>query len=270
MGKWFLNVPKKLHVYWGTEPLPYLRYKTVESFMKYNPSWDVILWLPKYPAKVLTWSTRELDYKSVWDDCFPDLIALPIEKKFLNFEDFKFPNDASEVHKCDFIRYRILAEFGGVYSDMDILYFKPITKLKVNIPENKDKDTFVCISNYGHSNGFFMSAPDSKFFRRAAYHTLQEYRKENYQSLGPDLCNKYFPDMESVNKISPAVNIDMEAVYAHDAQHIKEIYTNTKPRFTENSIGCHWYAGHQLAGKFLKDTNGGKERVPNNLIGNLL
>ena len=264
---WHLNILKILHCYWGTDPLPYLRYKTVESFIDLNPEWSVILYRPAYPSKVVTWQTKELNYEVRWDDHLQDLLDLPIKVKYVDMRDFGMSNHISEVHKSDFLRLWLLGTYGGVWTDMDILYFNPITHLSVNTLENFDAETFVCMSHYGHSNGFFMASPGSYFFTKMAEYSKQDLKTDNFQSNGPGSCNKHFPRITDIPK---AVNISMEAVYAHDGQHIPELYDGTKPRFTFGSIGCHWYGGHPLSGEFLRATNGGKTNLPNNIIGNLL
>jgi hypothetical protein len=66
------------------------------------------------------------------------------------------------------------------------------------------------------------------------------------------------------------VNIDMDAVYAHNALNIPDILNGKPSHFTDNSIGIHWYGGHPLWGNFIKETNGGLSNLPNNVIGNVL
>ena len=261
MNNWELDIPKILHVYWGTGWMPYLRLLTIETFMRYNPDWKIILWRPKYPADVITWNTKELQYENDWTECTYDVLSPPVEIRSVNFEkEYGISNKISEVHKSDYLRYKVLEKYGGVYSDMDILYFAPITELLVNKKENKDIETFVCICEYGHSNGFFMAKPGSHFFRRMSQ--LTEIIPDKYQSVGPDACNNFYPTIESINKISPAVNMGMEAVYSINGRHVPDIYAHIYPenasaRFTKGSIGCHWYAGHKLSGEFLQKTNGG-------------
>lgn len=267
---WKLKVPKILHVYWGSDPLPYLRFKTIDSFLKLNPDWRVILWMPKFPYAVVTWQTKELNYARNWTDFLPELLNLPIEKKFVDMSDFGMSNEISEVHKSDYLRLWLLSEYGGVWSDMDIVYFKPMTDLEVNREENEEVETYVCISHYGHSSGFYMARPRSKFFEYMADYSKAERKPELYQSNGPNACNKYFPTIESIAEISSVVNIKMDAVYAHDGQHIPELYNGTKSRFTHWSIGCHWYAGHPLSGEFLNSTDGGLKIMRDNIVSNLI
>jgi hypothetical protein len=265
---WYLKVPKIIHVYWGVGRLPYLRYLTVASFMKFNPNWEVWLWRPKYPSRIVTWNTQELNYRSTWEDWTDALLNLNIKQIEVDFTEFGLSNEISEVHKSDFIRYYFLGKYGGVYSDMDIVYFRPITKIEVNKKENKKKETFVCISDYGHSNGFFMSSEGSQFFN-TMFELAKRIDLRKYQSNGPDLCNSVYPTIESIQKISPVENISMEAVYYYNGQRVNILYQSNKLLFSEYSIGCHWYAGSSFSGKFLNETNGGLKNLSNNIISQL-
>lgn len=262
---WHLNVPKILHVYWSGS-LPYMRYLTLATFKKFNPTWEIIVWTPKVPSKIVTWQTGELNYQKNWEDWAPKLSGFDVRQ--VDMEDYNLSNEISEVHKSDFLRYNILYKYGGVYSDMDIIYFKPITNLEVNKKENLNKESFVCISHYGHSNGFFLSAKGSAFFERMSL-IARSFNTNVYQSVGPDLCNKHYPTLESIKEISPVENIGMEAVYFYNGQMVSTLYRETDLWFHKKSIGCHWYAGSHLSGKFLKETKGGTENLPNNLMGKL-
>jgi hypothetical protein len=271
--EWHLSIPKVLHVYWGGDKMSYMRYLTVKSFMQYNPDWKVTLWLPKYESVKTTWKGRELNYEVKCDDWFPALKSLPIEQQEVDFVDHEFGNDIAEVHKSDYLRLHLLATQGGLWSDMDIIYFRPITALAVNVEINKDKDTFVCMAfhgNYNHSAGFLMATQESRYYDILKRKCLSEYNPNNYQGIGVEMFNKYYPDMASINKVCSAVNIGMEAVYAHDALHVPEFFSSSVTRFTKNSIGVHWYAGHPLWAKFIELTNGGIKNLGNSIICNVL
>ena len=265
--KWQLNIPKKIHFYW-TGKMPYLRYLSALSFKRLNPNWRIVLWTSQVKSKIRTWQSSELNYSLNWDDWTEEYNKLCDEFHEVDFKDFGVSNDMSEVHKSDLLRYWILSKYGGVYSDTDIVYFKPITELYVNIEENHDKETFVCICNYGHSSGFFMSSPGSRFFRRM-FNEAIKVDLVKYQSNGPDLCNRLFPTIGSIEAISPAINIGMDSVYFYNGQHVDKLYQPGELKFPKGSIGVHWYAGSQLSGRFLNNTNGGLNNLPENIIGKL-
>jgi len=267
---WELNIPKILHVYWGGGPLYYLRYLTVKTFMKYNPDWEIRLYYPEYPNKNITWRTGENDHPTQCKDFTEELMGLPITTIPVDFTEFGFSNDMPEVHKSDFIRLQQLATVGGVWSDMDIFYFKSMDEFYLNTPENKDIKTFYCNHKYGHSIGFLMSSENNYFFKHLTRYSKMHYHPGNYQAIGVIIWNRYFNTPDSINDIAPAMNFDMDVVYAHDAEFLDEILKPVKHRFTEKSIGLHWYGGAPMWTTFANETNGGAENLPNNIIGNLL
>ena len=272
MKEWVLNSPKILHTYWGGGHLTYIRYLTVKTFMKYNPDWTVVLWYPKRPyvgdpAWNYTKGMPKVNETHI-KNYLPDLMSLPVIKSEIDFEKLGFAPSIPEVHKADFIRINSLYQIGGVWADMDILFFKPVTELKVNIPGNKDKEIFVCISpDYGHSTGFNIAKTNSQFFNVLKDKFNEEYDKVKYQCWGPDLYNKYFKNMDS---IPGGVNLDMDVVYAYNCHHVAELMNKKPQRFTDGSIGCHWYGGNPIWVKWLNDTLGGEKNVPDSIIGKLI
>lgn len=268
--EWHLKVPKIFHVYWGGGVLPYIRFLTVKSFMIQNPDWEIMFWYPERPTNKITWHTGELDYSVKCDNYMSELFKLPIKSTPIDFCKIGFLNDISENFKSDYMRAYLLSTMGGVWSDMDIIYFRPITNLLVNTAENKDIETFVCISAYGHSNGFLMSSQENKFYEKCLLLARTNFNPSMYQSIGPTLYNAYFRKLESISKISSVVNMEMDTVYSHDATYIKELIDGHPPKFTDRTIGCHWYAGHEQWKEFFQSTNGGLTNLPNNIIGNLI
>ena len=267
---WELDVPKTVHFYWGGGKLIYMRYLSIVTFMRYNPDWQVIFWYPAISKKVKKWGTEpgcEVVDEKLCKDYLSELLTLPITKVPINFFEIGLPVNTEEVHKNDYIRINVLNLYGGVWSDMDILYFNPMEKLKVNIPQNKGKEVYVCISDYGHSTGFNMATKGSHFFNTLNNLFGFQYKPNDYQCWGPDIFNKYFKRFHDIRN---AVNLSMDVVYAHDCHHVLELLGNGTARFTDGSIGCHWYGGNSIWGKFINETRGGEYDLPDNIIGNLI
>jgi len=268
---WNLKSPKILHIYWGGGIMTYIRFLTIKSFINQNPDWKIMFWYPKFPNKNMTWYTEEQKYDiSQCTDFLPKLMNMPITKTSVDFRDYGFDNNISEVHKADFIRLELLSTIGGLWSDMDIFYFKPMNSLYLNTIENKNIETFYCDHDYGHSVGFLMSSEKNKFFETLKELSKREYISILYQSIGALTFNKYFSSFESINSITPAINISMDVVYAHNAGDVRNIINGIRPKFTNESIGVHWYAGSPLWMDFINKTNGGLNNLPDSIIGNLL
>lgn len=268
---WHLNVPKILHIYWGGAKLVYMRYLTIKTFLDLNPGWDVIYWQPKTPFTGKSWDIEpgyEQWNQNICKNYLPELMKLPIHKQVVDFSSLGFRDNVAEVHKNDYIRISALHLYGGVWSDMDIIYFKPLTSLKVNIPSNKDKEVYVCISpQYGHSTGFNMAMKGSRFFGQMTNLMTKMYHPKEYQCWGPDIFNRYF---KTIDRIPGGVNLSMDVVYAHNAYNVTDLLKNMKPNFNDESIGCHWYGGHSIWGAFWNQTGGGVRNLPDNIIGNLI
>ena len=258
---WYLSaIPKILHCYWGGRKLSYLRYLTLASFKQLNPDWQIILYKPLIPELTYHWKSGEQNYTDNFVDCWRRVEKLGITIKEIDFSKIGFINNASEVHKSDYLRWKLLYEVGGLWSDMDILFIKPMDSLVFNKLENKEVNAVYCNNpNYGHSIGFLMGSKGSEYFKTIHYASLKEYKKEGYQCMGSILCTKLFPTVDSTYKIGIIpYNLPMDIVYAHDATCVKELFDNKlKIRITSNTIGIHWYGGHELSGKYLNDTNGG-------------
>jgi len=268
--EWNLKIPKILHVYWGGGILYYLRFMTIKTFMKYNPDWEIRFYHPKFPTQNISWMNPEQKFEVLGDDFFGEVMKLPITKIAVDFNDFGLSNSMSEVHKSDYIRLELLSTVGGLWSDMDIFYTKPMSTFYLNTPEYKDIETFYCDHHYGHSIGFLMGCEGNKFFGKLRDLSRRHYDQRIYQTIGAKLYKQFFSTPESINEFTPAYNISMDVVYSHDATYFPEILSQDKTKFTEKSLGLHWYAGSPLWRDFIKMTNGGLKNLPNNVIGNLL
>ncbi len=267
---WSLSVPKICHIYWGGGKLIYLRYLTVKSFMKHNPDWEIILWYPVKSYKGRSWGINQ-NYQYVNDnlckDYLPELMELPILKIPVDFKAQGFRDTTAEIHKNDYIRNVALATYGGLWSDLDIIYFKSMNNLKVNVKVNKTKESYVCIGSYGHSTGFNMATEGAQFWDSLCDRMNECYHPRFYQCWGPDMMNRYYKNFESIPN---AVNLSMDVVYAHNAHQAGELLKESKRRFNEESIGCHWYAGNEIWGEFLNKTGGGENNLPKCLITDLI
>jgi mannosyltransferase OCH1-like enzyme len=255
---WYLEkIPKICHTFWGGDILPYIRFMTVVSFMKLNPDWQIWLWHPFRTYGDITWKSGEQEYKLTCKNYLSELMNLPINKEIVDFESLKFPIKTAEVHKADYIRINALRLYGGVWADMDIIFFKPIERLEINTIENRKIETVVCKDSYGYSTGLVMASPENKLFNTLSDLITQDFRAGAYQCIGPTMFNNRFPTIKSINDISPCVNLSMDVIYAHDSTQVHELISDSKPRFTAGSIGCHWYGGNKLWGKYLNRTDGG-------------
>lgn len=262
-----IKPPKICHIYWGGNILPYMRLLTFKTFMKYNPDWEIWLWMPKDTANKVTWTSLENDYPLICNNFLPVLLNMPIKKCIMDFVKLGFNANMAEVHKADYTRIYALYEYGGAWIDTDIIFFKSMDDLVINIDINKNKDTFACLLHYGHSTGFLMATPQNDFFSKLMRVLKVEFNPTHYQCIGPGMFDKYFPTIQSIPN---GANIPKNVVYKYDANCVKELINKQQPDFPNESIGCHWYGGNTLWADFIRKTNGGFMNISNSIISKLL
>jgi len=216
----------------------------------------------------MSWATGEQKYVNNYQDYINEVSNIGVVIEYVDFDSIDFTNSASDVHKSDYLRWKLLYEIGGFWADMDIIFIKSMDDLYFNTPANATVNAVFCISGYGHSIGFLMGGIDNDYFKTIHSVAHQQYSDNSYQCMGSILCNKLFPNWESAQKgnIIPH-NLSMDVVYPYDANHVKELFNSSAPnRFTSNTIGIHWYGGNAIAGKYLNATNGGLQLRGNSII----
>lgn len=260
--KWFLSVPKIIHFYWGAKYLSFLRFMSIYSFYKLNPDWQINLYLPEKCIIGTNWKGKQ------YENLFDGIDYLPIVKKMnINVINFKFKDigisdDINEVHKSDFIRYYLLAEFGGVWSDIDILYTDPINNISVNKEENGQIENFMYYGSItgevaGHAIGFLMSSKKSSLFAHLFKSAKLTYKEDDYQCLGADLLNSHFdlPKLKQLCK-NNLVLMNKDSVYSIDHNHHKFLYEEDGVHMLgANTIGIHWYGGSEYVEKLTIEVN---------------
>jgi glycosyltransferase involved in cell wall biosynthesis len=256
---WYLkSIPRIVHFYWGNRTLPYLRYLTIYSFYKYNPDWKIKVYRATKPTTKKTWGSTENKYEFGGGCYWYKLEDLDIEIIDFDMSDIGVSNNIAEVFKSEYLKNYLSTEYGGLWSDMDIIYFESMNKLSVNIKENENVTNVISIHEvYGHSVGFTLAAPKNEyhdFFLEQAKKGLNEGA---YQCIGPDMVNKHAPYISTISQKFPrttAVNMAIDSIYAYDYFNIDKIYESSDmSRYTEHSIGLHWYGGYTKAGKFVNE-----------------
>jgi hypothetical protein len=242
------NIPKKAHFYWGGKILPFLRYMTVFSFNKLNPEWEITLYDPVAVSRRYSWTTPENKHEINTDD-FWNKLPGNIQRKTVDFEKIGISNDVPEVIKSDYLRLHLLSTDGGLWADMDILFFKPLT----HAFKPREYTTYLCFhSNHlirrkFHSIGLLMACPDNTIFKKLFKKAKTRVEEQNIQTIGSPFYRKF------VDMSDPGIfNIPMRIVYPlRWRENILSMPAGKAlKRLVENTIGIHWYAGFPKAGEF--------------------
>lgn len=156
------RIPNIFHFVFGlrpqTEPFHLLHYLCLESCLRINRPDRLIVHLHNEP------------YGRLWDLIRPRIEIMPIPEAELDFgltyrDDFM--RGFAYAHVSDFVRLRILHEYGGVYADMDTLFLAPLAAELFDRPcvmGRERVDTNVAGAPDGSlCNAFIMAEPGSAF-----------------------------------------------------------------------------------------------------------
>ena len=278
--EWHLSkIPKVAHFYWGGDTLPYLRYLTLHSFIKYNPDWTVKLHRPKTLGAIApTWRSNEqkqtTNTHKVSTDYSDEIKRLGIKEIFHIFRsEYGFSDSAHEVHKSDYLRWRLLASEGGVWCDMDILFTRPMVHMIDNTPENANVNSCVCTYKDGcHAIGFLMSSENNPFYKDVAEKSKKAFNQRNYQSIGSVMFGRFYRNEQKIRRISSEIvplYINLKTVYS--ITHINDFLSldNSIDQYPD-AIGFHWYGGHPDTSKVEARINKSNYMNEKTFIGKLV
>lgn len=248
-------IPRICYFYWGAPVLPYLRYMCLKSFRKYNPDWKVILYVPTELTTTQSWATFENKQHYDTVDYSDRLEALGVHVCPFDMESIGFSNTLPEVTKSDIIRLHLLSTVGGLWSDSDIVYCRPLT----HTFQETDHQAYFCWRKGGptqlgpdpkyHSIGFLAGCPGNPNFKRLFKGIPRPFDMANYQACGSPYYKTMLADPEFA--ADPLLyNIEVETVYPSRAvpgmyQAAEYYATQIRPW----TIGWHWYCGHPQAGE---------------------
>lgn len=275
---WHLTrIPKIAHFYWGGKKLSYLRFLSVQTFRQHNPDWAIQVHIPQVLSTALpTWDSFQQKDVSIVQDYFDQLSSLNVNIIQHNFDEYKFNNQAHEVHKSDFLRWRLLSTVGGLWSDIDILYSQPMTSLAENISEYQSLDTGLVplIPPAKHTVGFLLASENNRFYQYISKIARAHYDPNMYQCMGSDLINNNFKTFESLSEKFPKQKfafLNRHCVYSITSKTIEYFYQpvdlNVRKKINHrNVVGYHWFAGHPQSQAFENEFTADNIEQYNNLL----
>jgi len=258
----FKNIPKIMHFYWGFNiRMSYLNFLSLYSFQRFNPDWQIVIHKPVVPSNhVLSPSVNDNKFNYIAKDYSFYLDRIKnLEINEFNFEKLNIKSETAEVFKSDFLRWHLLATIGGGWSDMDILYVKPLSNIKVEnrmmIGNIKAIDTVIVFKDYGyHPIGFYLSSGSNPFFQLISENAIKNFDSKEYQSVGRLLLDKLYPDYNTISHHHSNLNIlDMTSstIYPFSPRLINLIFNmNAKQFVRKETIGIHWYNGSKISKDF--------------------
>lgn len=258
------QIPKVLHLYWDGSPMSLLQSFTVTSFHRHNPDWKINIYMPhkKYEGDMKF--SFIPDYKGA--DYFHTIRNLDyINVIIIDLDYYGIRKDLHDILRSDIFRYHILYNDGGVWSDFDIVWLKPISHFAKTAyfgdvpPDNISAVvSFITNNTSGHSIGVMIHAKHDPYIKSVVDLTKNVKPPFSHEVFGAVLLNKAYPTLESIrSKFPNTVGACFETYYPYNIhppnKTIQNLYkgVHLEPLQNENVLCLHWYNGHVLSKAYV-------------------
>jgi hypothetical protein len=260
------TVPKRIFFYWGNKEMSWLRYMTLYSFRKFNPDWEIELHVSDVKNLTRGWKGPIIQdfhtYETQEKNWLPEVEKLGVKIK----ECPVLAEEATPIQNSDIFRWNELATNGGFYSDMDILFIKPIEEYYQQVKNfetgisyhtgKKRRQRFANFNGY-FSIGFMFSAGNNRFFRDI-FESSKTGDLINYQNAGVHAIYRMLGSTEGIAEYRDGMHlIPMKVVYPYRSNQQRQFFAIADNRQIHGSvtIGIHWYAGNKAAQAFNNAVN---------------
>lgn len=267
------KIPKRMFFYWGGTKLSWMRYMSIYSFIKFNPDWEIILYVSEPISHEISKRKREKDQDYI--NYNGDDYLCRLTDSTIKIQKAEFPESiehklksSSPIHRSDLFRYYVLYNKGGFYCDTDVIFFRSMDNFYNKIISN-NYDTIIHeyhTKEYGWMStiGFLGSVANNQFFKDLFDLGLNYYNENSYQSIGSMLIYRLFNENKLHNgeKLEgkyylnypnlKVYNIPTSLIYQFDYTQINNCFKNSynSTHFDAEAIGYHWYGGHPTSQQY--------------------
>lgn len=252
------NIPKTCYLYWNDKPMSLLHVLTVVSFQRLNPDWLIVINLVTNAKEEVDNSNINPKYRDyTGKDYFYMLRDIPNVQIRESYLDPK--NKIHSILVSDIWRREILFERGGVYSDFDVIWLKPMSEF-VNIDCIGDPSDFDCtVSYYNQTYGFhnvsnIVAEEGSPFLGSLIDITKSIHPPYGDQSFGTDMLNNNYPSWEYIkNRFPRTIALKYETFYPYSTFNLRQLFSDDTltPIQSKNVMCVHWFNGNEWAKEYI-------------------
>ena len=254
--------PEILHLYWNGGPMSKLQVLTITSFHKLNPLWRIKIYIPDKKSD----NSDRFMNEYTGQDYFDVIKKLSyVNLITLNLNDYNISYKLHDIHRSDILRYHLLYDEGGFWSDFDVLWLQPMNhfhKLKFvgSVPiENAGMFVTMHETIIGfHSIGVLASIAKHPYYGNLINicHEFAERKNNNisgHQEFGSSLLNELYPHFNNVTaRFKDAIALHYETFYPYSVYNMELLYNQIDLSvLNDNVMAIHWFNGHVLSKQFV-------------------
>lgn len=233
---------------------------TVDTFHKHNPDWVINVYVPK---QQYTGPSRFIpDYRGT--DFFPSVennSNVNIIEVDLN--DYGIDTSLHNILRSDILRYHLLYNHGGVWSDFDVIWLKPISHFRnieyygdVPINEVTAVVSFIGGINNSHSIGIMIHSKNDPYAKSLIQLTKHVKPPYGHETFGGPMITAIYPTLESLAGFKTVIGARFETYYPYNIHPPKptigRLYSSNDLSCINNNVLCvHWYNGHILSKQYV-------------------
>jgi hypothetical protein len=254
---------------------------TIESFHALNPDWKICVYIPKQryrgEAKYIPDYTGK-DYFSVIENMyFVEIIKIDLQNYFIDL-------NLHNILRSDIFRYYILYDVGGVWSDFDVIWLKPMEHINnIEIFGN------VSIGNMGtmvilyetikghHNISIMLSCEKHQFYKTLINESISIQENQNkgqihdHQTFGSEMLGVMYPTLNDViDKFGDIVGFKYETFFPYSIFNMEQLYNqeDLTPLESNNVMCVHWFNGHSLSKEYVNQNKFGNDSSMTRILQN--
>jgi len=258
------RIPKELHLYWDGSNMSRLQTFTIESFHKHNPDWNINIYMPEEEYD------GSMRFNFIPDYVGPDYFHLIRKLDYVNIitidlNAYGVRKDVHGILRSDIFRYYILHAVGGVWSDFDVVWLKPISHFN-NIEYHGDSPikevnavvSFIKGTYGGHSIGIMIHAKGDPYAKSLFDLTNTVQSPFSHEIFGGNMLNKHYPTLDSLKCFGNVIGARFETYYPYiihpPNKTIQNLYHGNHLECINNNVLCvHWYNGHVYSKDYINN-----------------
>ena len=258
------RIPKILHMYWDHSLMSELQTFTVDTFHRHNPDWVINVYVPKQPY---TGPSRFIP-NYVGKDFFSRVENNPnVNIVEVDLNDYGIDIALHNILRSDILRYHLLYDHGGVWSDFDVIWLKPMDHFR-NVEYYGDTPindvnaivSFLRGTHGGHSIGIMVHCKHDPYAKALIDLTKKVKPPYSHEVFGGTMLHGGYPTLESLSCFENVIGARFETYYPYDihppAPTFNKLYLENDLSCINNNVICvHWYNGKELS-KYYVNGNG--------------